>query len=322
MNKKTYGWLSAALVVLMTLLAGPGAASAQSPEQWGKLPLDVNMYLCNDLGRNGYYEQKNIAELMGVMTESIDPECVIAAGDIHHFNGVASVSDPLWMTNFEQIYTHPGLMLDWYPILGNHEYRGNTQAVIDYAGVSRRWVMPSRYYTRVVRSKGVTVRLVFIDTTPLIQKYRKDAETYPDAGRQDMEAQLSWLEVTLGEAREDWVICIGHHPIYADTPKSESERTDMQQTLLPVLRRHKNVAMYLCGHIHNFQHIRKAGDNIDYVVNSSASLSRKVKPVEGTVFCDPGEGFSIISADKNVLRLYMVDKQGNVIHTVEHLRSR
>ncbi len=320
MNRKTYGWISLVVVILAELFAGQNVIMAQGPEQWSKLPLDVNMYLCNDLGRNGYYEQKNIAELMGVMTESIDPECVIAAGDIHHFNGVASVSDPLWMTNYELIYAHPGLMLDWYPILGNHEYRGNTQAVIDYSGVSRRWVMPSRYYTRVVKSKKVSVRLVFIDTTPLIQKYRKDSTTYPDAGKQDMGAQLSWIDATLRNAREDWVICIGHYPIYADTPKSESERTDMQQTLLPVLRRHKNVAMYLCGHIHNFQHIRKAGDDIDYVVNSSASLSRKVNPVEGTVFCNPGEGFSVISADKNTLRLYMIDKQGNVIHTVEKKR--
>ena len=27
-----------------------------------------------------------------------------------------------------------------------------------------------------------------------------------------------------------------------------------------------NVAIYACGHIHNFQHIQKKGDNIDYVV--------------------------------------------------------
>ena len=58
------------------------------------------------------------------------------------------------------------------------------------------------------------------------------------------------------------------------------------------------------------------GDNIDYVVNSSASLARKVKPVEGTVFCSPAEGFSVLTADKKQLRLSMIDKDGNIIHTV------
>ena len=70
-------------------------------------------------------------------------------------------------------------MLDWFPVLGNHEYRGNTQAVLDYGKVSRRWMMPSRYYYKVVSSKGTTVRVVFVDTTPLIERYRNNPEVYP-----------------------------------------------------------------------------------------------------------------------------------------------
>ena len=44
----------------------------------------------------------------------------------------------------------------------------------------------------------------------------------------------------------------------------------MQKRLLPILHKYNNVAIYACGHIHNFQHIQKKGDNIDYVVNSSS----------------------------------------------------
>ena len=66
-----------------------------------------NFYVANDLGRNGYYDQKPIAELMGTMGEEIGPEFVLATGDVHHFDGVRSVNDPLWMTNYELIYSHP-----------------------------------------------------------------------------------------------------------------------------------------------------------------------------------------------------------------------
>ena len=76
-----------------------------------------NFYVANDLGRNGYYDQKPIAELMGTMAEEIGPEFVVATGDIHHFEGVRSVNDPLWMTNYELIYSHPELMIDWFPVL-------------------------------------------------------------------------------------------------------------------------------------------------------------------------------------------------------------
>ncbi|MDO4165194.1 MAG: metallophosphoesterase [Bacteroides sp.] len=275
-----------------------------------------NFYVANDLGRNGYYDQKPIAELMGNMADNgADPEFVLATGDIHHFNGVQSVNDPLWMTNYELIYSHPELMLDWFPLLGNHEYRGNTQAVIDYSQVSRRWEMPARYYTKTFEHKGATIRLLWVDTSPLIDKYREETDKYPDACKQDYQKQLAWVDSVLTAAKEDWVIVAGHHPIYADTPKDESERADMQARLDPILRKH-HVDMYICGHIHNFQHVRVKGSDIDYIVNSAGSLARKVNAIEGTVFCSPEPGFSIVSIDKKSLELRMIDKKGNVLHTV------
>lgn len=289
---------------------------AQTPEVWSSLKKDANFFMANDLGRNGYYDQKKIAELMGVMAEEIGPECVIAAGDVHHFSGVQSVEDPLWMTNYELIYSHPELMIDWLSILGNHEYRGNTQAVIDYSNISRRWNMPGRYYTKVYEEDGTSVRFIMIDTTPLMNKYREENNKYPDACKQDNEPQLQWLDSLLNEAKEDWVIVVGHHPIYAETSKEDSERMDMQNNVDRILRKHKNVAMYLCGHIHNFQHIRVKGSSIDYVVNSSASLSRDVNAITGTQFCSSETGFSVIAADKNELALHMIDKEGNVLHTI------
>lgn len=274
-----------------------------------------NFYIANDLGRNGYYDQKPIAELMGTMGEEIGPEFVIATGDVHHFEGVRSVNDPLWMTNFELIYSHPELMIDWFPALGNHEYRGNTQAVLDYSHISRRWTMPARYYTKTFADEGVTLRILWLDTAPLIDKYRNESNKYPDARRQDRDKQLAWADSVLNAATEDWVIVVGHHPIYAETPKDGNERTDLQTRLDPVLRKHK-VDMYICGHIHNFQHIRVPGSNIDYIVNSSGSLSRKVKPVEGTQFCSPEPGFSVCSAGKKELTLRMIDKEGKILYTV------
>lgn len=306
------------LTVFLLLCCSTINLFAQTPEQWEKLKGDINLYLANDLGRNGYYDQKSIAELMGRMGETIGPKCVIAAGDIHHFNGVASVNDPLWTTNYEQIYSHPELMIDWFPVLGNHEYRGNTQAVLDYGQISRRWMMPSRYYTKVFNKKGLSLRVVFIDTTPLINRYRKEYITYPDARKQNDVAQLQWLDETLRNAHEDWVIVVGHHPIYAETSKPQEERDDMQKKVLPLLHKYNNVALYACGHIHNFQHIRKSNDKIDYVVNSSASLARKVNPIDGTQFCSSEPGFSVISATSSQLNLYMIDKEGKVLYTVTH----
>lgn len=275
-----------------------------------------NFYVANDLGRNGYYLQKPIAELMGEMAAEVDVEFVAAVGDTHHFLGVSSVDDPLWMTNYEQIYAHPELMIDWFAVCGNHEYRGNTQAVIDYTNVSRRWNMEDRYYSKVVDAgKNEKALLVFIDTAPLIDKYRKSSEEYPDAVKQDMNKQLTWIDSTLKNSDTKWKIVLGHHPVYAETKKSKSERTDLQERLQPILDKN-GVDMYLCGHIHNFQHIRMPDSNVDYVVNSSGSLARKVKETEGTLFCSSDAGYSLVSMNDNTVDLFMINGNGKIIYTI------
>ena len=290
--------LTAAAVLSLTAVScntSTGVSSSTEEdrsEEWKALEQPLNFYIANDLGRNGYYDQKPIARTMGEMAETIDIEFVVAAGDVHHFEGVQSVSDPLWMTNYELIYSHPDLMMPWYAICGNHEYRSNTQACIDYSDVSARWHMPSRYYTFVQEEDGVEIRIVMIDTTPIIDKYREETDKYADASKSDYRKQLAWLDRTLSEAGEDWVIVVGHHPVYAYTDKDEIERT-----------------MYVCGHLHTFQHIRKDGSDIDYVVNSSGSLSRDVEPIEGTVFCSPESGWSLVTVSADSLCLHMLDKK-------------
>ena len=319
--KKLIARLIMPWAVLATLIVVLSAFKpAQENHDWKSMKGDLNLFIANDLGRNGYYDQKPIAALMGEMAEDIGPEAVLALGDVHHFEGIKSTFDPLWLTNYEHIYSHPELMIAWYPILGNHEYRGNTQAVLDYSAVSRRWEMPARYYSKTFEHKGTSVKVVFIDTTPLIDKYRNDSITYPDAHLQDMESQLTWLDRQLADASEDWVIVAGHHPIYADTPKAESERSDMQNRVGRILQRH-NVDMYICGHIHNFQHIKPSGSAIDYIVNTSASQSRrKVKSIEGSQFVSGDSGFSILTANKDTLSLNFIDKSGNAIHTVSRTK--
>ena len=275
-----------------------------------------NFFIINDMGRNGFYHQKDVASLMGKMAGNINPEFVMALGDIHHFYGVRSVSDPLWMTNYELIYNSPELMIPWYPVLGNHEYRGNTQAVLDYAKVSRRWMMPSRYYTKVFSvDDSTTARVVWIDTTPLIDSYRTDSTKYPDAYKQDMNRELAWVDSVLTVAKETWVIVGGHHPLYAYTDKSEKERTDMQNRLGVILRRHR-VDAYISGHIHNFQHIKMKDDRIDYVVNTAGSLTRPVHPITGTQFCSSSPGFIVCSMTHKKMELRMVNLTGSVIHTI------
>jgi len=275
--------------------------------------------IASDLGRNGYYDQRPVAEMMGEVAAITGVEFIAALGDVHHFWGVRSVQDPLWLTNFERIYKHPELMIPWHPVLGNHEYRGNTQAVLDYAAVSRRWEMPGRYYAMTEPvSDDVEALLLFIDTSPLIDKYRGNPVMFPDSGKQSMDEQLAWIDDTLGSSDAEWRVVMGHHPLYAGTTKEARERTDLQHRLEPLLDAH-GVDAEFSGHIHNFQHIRVAGSDVDYFVNTSASLTREVVPFEGALFASSDPGFALCTVTETELITTFVNDEGRIIY--QHSRA-
>jgi 3',5'-cyclic AMP phosphodiesterase CpdA len=106
---------------------------------------------------------------------------------------------------------------------------------------------------------------------------------------------------------------MGHHPVYAGTTKEVRERADLQQRLRPLLDRH-GVDLSVAGHIHNFQHIRVPGSTVDWVVNSSASKSRKVVPFDGARFASPETGFSLCSVSETELTLTFVNADGKILY--------
>ncbi len=317
--KLSFSLVLATLVVLAAVLplGASGGTEAVVPEDAAALAeLDghFTFLIASDLGRNGYYHQKPVAEMMGAVVGLTGAEFIAALGDVHHFWGVRSVHDPLWLTNFEWIYKHPELMIPWHPVLGNHEYRGNTQAVLDYGTVSRRWEMPGRYYARTEPvSDDAAVLLLFIDTAPLIDKYRENPVKFPDAGTQSRDEELAWIDTTLGGSDATWKVVMGHHPVYAGTTKEARERTPLQQRLQPLLDAHRVDASY-SGHIHNFQHIRVPGSDVDYFVNTSASLTREVVPFEGALFGSADPGFALCTVTPTELITTFVNEDGRIIY--------
>jgi DNA repair exonuclease SbcCD nuclease subunit len=294
------------------------SCTAQQPHSsLPALPCDnLNVIVASDMGKRGISEQKRIAGLLDEVARQNTISFLAVAGDPIHDDGVKSVDDNEWNLKIENIYTAPSLHdIPWYVVSGNHEYRGNVQAVLDYSQKSKRWNAPARYFTvtRPVGHSGKECLFVFIDTSPLIDKYRNSPEKYPEAGLQDMDAQLKWLRQTLETSDAHWKIVIGHHPVYAFTEKEESERADIQNRLKDILE-NGGVTFYICGHIHNFQHIKPADTKVNYIVNSSASKSRAVKPVEGTVFCNPDAGFSVMSISTDRIDYYMENHKGKIIY--------
>ena len=278
----------------------------------------ITFIVASDMGRHEESEQSNIAKLMARFVEQNNIDFLAIAGDPIHDDGVQSIEDEEWKLKIEDVYTAQSLhSIPWYVVSGNHEYNGSVQAILDYSDVSERWNAPARYFsfTKKIGNSDDECLFIFIDTAPLIDKYRYE-EPHSDASEQDMAAQLNWLERELSSSTVKWKIVIGHHPVYAKTTKELSERTDMQERVGTLLEKY-GADMYICGHIHNFQHIKPEGGKVHYVVNSSASQSRpvhEIDEVEGMIFGNPDPGYSVFTVSPDSVRFFFVNHKGETVY--------
>ena len=273
---------------------------------------NINFMMVNDMGANNPSFQKPIANIMGQIADQNKIDMVIVAGDPIHGEGVQSRDDPFWEKRFESVYSAPSLMkLPWYPVCGNHEYRGSVQAVVDYSKKNPRWKMPALYYTLDMKVGKENKKCLFIllDTAPMV-RVEKTADK--NSVLKYIDKELNWLDSVLTHNDADWKFVIGHHPIYANTTKLSSDLKEMQQRVGKRIEA-VGVDFYLCGHIHNFQYIRPAGTQVNYIINASASVNRESGPTDGTIWYGNGPGLTVFSISDQDATFYFVNKEGNVI---------
>lgn len=280
----------------------------------------LNFIVVGDWGRQGEYYQKAVAEQMANAAVSLDAEFVVSTGDNFYPDGVGSVNDPLWQTSFEDVYKNFALQKKWYVVLGNHDYRSNPQAQIDYGKVSRRWQMPARYFSKKMSIDDDTtskVLFVFIDTSPFVSKYYNDDVYGPQVATQDTATQLQWLSFVLGDTSSNikWRIVVGHHPLYSGGKRIDSKDTrDIQDVFKPIFKKYK-VDMYLCGHEHHLEYV-KAEESTHYFTSGAGSEVRPVSlhPRYGK-FASAQAGFMAFSLVPDSARIQVINNKGEVIHS-------
>jgi 3',5'-cyclic AMP phosphodiesterase CpdA len=229
--------------------------------------------------------------------------------------------DHSWLASFEDIYTAHSLQTDWWVIPGNHDYKGNVQAEIDYSTIDRRWNMPSRYFAKKMRigeSGAESVLLIFLDTTPWISQYYKSADHADNVRTQDTAAQTKWLRKVLSDTSRDikWKLVFGHHPVYTGGPRLHSKETDDLGTLLGPIFDQFRVDAYICGHEHSLQHMKPAAGSTDYFVSGAGSETTPAISLPGiTKFALSENGFIVFSVRDDKITVQIISYTGQVLYT-------
>ncbi|WP_225000291.1 tartrate-resistant acid phosphatase type 5 family protein [Cesiribacter sp. SM1] len=278
----------------------------------------LNFIVMGDWGRNGEDHQKEVARQMGKTAKEMGVSFVVSTGDNFYPSGVVSEFDPLWRYSFEDIYTDFSLQFDWYPILGNHDYKSDPDAQVAYSKISRRWKMPARYYSKTFNipgSNGQKVLIAFIDTNPLIKEFYSNTEYGPNVASQDTLQQKRWLEEVLSTPDPDiqWKLVVGHHPMFSGGMRKEGYDTKaIRSTLKPLLDKHEADA-YISGHEHDLQHILPEGKT-HHFISGSASEIRKTGKLPESKFAASEYGFMVFSVTKDAILVQVINDEGKVLY--------
>jgi tartrate-resistant acid phosphatase type 5 len=313
-------------------LGGLGLAAAIPLRAASDERKSLSFLAVGDWGREGAHHQRDVAIQMAASARELDARFVVSVGDNFYQDGVTGVDDPAWRRSFEEIYDAPSLQVPWHVTLGNHDYRGNVQAQLDYSTRSRRWRLPARWYSFEQRAPdGSLLELFVTDTSPLLTRYYSDPRMSANIAGQRavVPAQLAWLDRALAKSTADWKIVIGHHPVYArrllrhtadaSSGPNASEwwlegLPDMVSRLDPILRRHR-VPLYLYGHLHELQHVR--GDATDFVCTGAGSKLEDECAVGGGDFCALRSGFVTCTVNRDLFRVVYRDRTGATLHVVD-----
>ena len=273
----------------------------------GALPFLV----VGDWGWDGAFKQREVAAQMGSEAARSGSKFVISVGDNFYQRGVESAADPHFRSSFEDIYVAPSLQTPWYPVLGNHDYRGNVDAQIAYSAVSSRWRMPARYYKRAeALPDGGAVDFIFLDTSPFVARYRG---TDVRIDGQDPKAQLSWFESALSQSTARWKIVVGHHPVFSGG-RDHGSTVELMRDVKPLLDRH-GVTAYFFGHDHDLQHI--VVDGVHYIGCGAGANARPTSMITGSRFASDHPGFFSGQIAGDTLRFAFIGDAGETLYRAE-----
>ncbi|MEV0598363.1 metallophosphoesterase [Streptomyces sp. NPDC050315] len=230
LNRRTFlggAVAGAALAVLPYGAAAPAAARDRAAD--GKYPFptapngngEFAVLVTGDAG-TGEEGQYAVAAAARDLMANEQIGLAIGLGDNIYENGPESAHDSEFQDKFEKPNT--GIDVPWLMVLGNHDCSGlipgsggdpaRGDREVAYATTSKRWYMPSRYYSVALPAGADGAPLVeffALDTTP-VSSYVVQTDPYFHWDGPYMREQRAWLEGALKKSRARWKVVLGHHP--------------------------------------------------------------------------------------------------------------
>jgi hypothetical protein len=260
----------------------------------------------------GAQAQKDVAKAMEDKCKLSGCDFALLLGDNMYESGVSSATDPLFKTQFEDVYKN--LNFPFYVVLGNHDYGSSgagfdkTKAHYEVLYASTRWKLPSEYWHRVEKH----AEFFGLDTT---------AQMWGQA-----DTQATTVKGWISASKATWKIGVGHHPYISNGPHGNAG-TYEGIPFVPVLSGTGvksffddnicgKVDIYFSGHDHSRQWpADKCGKTTELIVSGDGAKATDLTGKNKMNFQSNSLGFVYVVIEGKKLTLDFIDKQGKVEFT-------
>lgn len=266
----------------------------------------VSFVMFGDWGDRGGDNQRGVAQAIADYCELNLCDFLITLGDNFYSSGVESVTDSHWFESYVNVYRDGpegvGLMLPFYPSLGNHDhgYEESAQAQVDYSQIDPLWRMPATQYSFCwgTGTNSCLVEIFIIDSQ------------WPGFDSSESQQQL----------REDacsspapWKFVAMHHPIISNGNHGNWDQGSDGLEALTDIVADCQIDVVLSGHDHSFAHLTDTvnGTFIDQlVVGTGGRGLRDVDSDDPRVLSSGsffGFGWMQATADRATFRMIQTD---------------
>lgn len=271
---------------------------------------ELRFFVLGDTG-SGDTHQRQVGAAMEAECQALGGiDALLLLGDQFYMEGVDSLDDPQWKTKIEIPYGSECLSkAPIYPILGNHDYRGNVEAMLRYDERNPRWHLPHRFY-RV--DYGSMLRIVAFDST------------FPDFCLFSNKCSVDFLLDSLNKSDARWKIVLSHLPLASASLDGYSHSG---ATLFGYLMRFlvcDRTDVWFSGHAHHLEHRNHPGCAASLLVAGGGGGDLENVPDfdPASMFIRKAHGFGSLHITNRDLGFRFISDQGEVLYSTHQIKPK
>ncbi len=271
---------------------------------------NLKFIVIGDWGEKGNFYQRQVASAVDKIIDMEKIDFILTTGDNFYPDGVSNLQDPHFEESFKNTYSS-SKKIPWYITLGNHDYMGDIQSLIDYSKKNKHWILPNTYYAFEKTYSGLNKILFLVTDTNEFVCFL-NFFYYRSYMRKEMGViQLNWLDTNLKDNTYQWKIAIGHHPIYSAGYHGDTKT--LHGKFLENLEKNQ-VDIYFSGHEHDLQYLKNPNKKTHFFISGAGSKMREIKSSPYSIFAASEPGFLVATITGKEILMRFINRDAKEIY--------